>query len=129
MSTAGVPSSHCPWSSVAAAASSSAIASVDVRAATSLLTEKDPLLDLVIVAVEFTDDSPAQLYQLLVGRRDQPRSDLQYAEIGRLGDHVAYDALWDTEVTDWLLQAVRGLATAEPERHVDWETDVVPYQR
>jgi maltokinase len=83
------------------------IASVDVRATTALLTEKDPLLDLVIVAVEFSDDSPAQLYQLLVGRRDQPRSDLQYAEIGRLGDHMAYDALWDSEVTDWLLQAVR----------------------
>jgi maltokinase len=83
------------------------VASVAVRTSTALLTEKDPLLDLVIVAVEFADGSPVQLYQLLVGRRDQPRGDLQYAEIGRLGDHVAYDALWDSEITDWLLQAVR----------------------
>jgi maltokinase len=83
------------------------VASVTVRAATPLLTDKEPLLDLLIVAVAFADGSPEQLYQLLVGRRDQPRSDLQYAEIGRLGEHVAFDALWDTEVTDWLLNAVR----------------------
>jgi maltokinase len=83
------------------------IASITIRSVTPLLTEKEPLLDLVIVAVEFDDGSPGQLYQLLLGRREHPRGELQYAEIGRVGDHLAYDALWDSEITDWLLKAVR----------------------
>jgi maltokinase len=83
------------------------VSSVAVHSSTPLLTDGEPLLDQVLVAVAFADGSPVQHYQLLVGRRDHLRGELPHAEIGRVGDLVAYDGLWDPEITDWLLESIR----------------------
>jgi maltokinase len=83
------------------------VGSVAVHSATPLLTDGEPLLDHLLLAVEFADGSPVQHYQLLLGRRATVRGELQHAEIGRIGDLLAYDGLWDPEVTDWLLAAIR----------------------
>jgi maltokinase len=61
----------------------------------------------VLVAVEFGDGSPAQRYQVLVGRREEIGPELEPAVIGRVGDQVAYDGLWDHAITAWLIDAVR----------------------
>ena len=83
------------------------IRSVDVASTTPLLTEGDPLLDLVLFTVSFTDGSPVQHYQLLVARREHVRGELDHVTIGPVGRHLAYDALWDPTVTEWLLGAIR----------------------
>ena len=83
------------------------VRSVGVASSAALLTAGEPLLDQVMVAVEFDDGSPVHHYQLLVARRENPRAELEHVTIGRVGEHVAYDGLWDTEVTDWLLDAIR----------------------
>ena len=44
------------------------IAGVDVTARTAL-TDTEPLLDLLVLAVSFADGTPVQRYQLLLGRR------------------------------------------------------------
>jgi maltokinase len=83
------------------------VRSVTVAATTPLLTEGAPLLDLVLLAVSFDDDSPVQHYQLLVGRREHLRGELEHVVIGQVGEYMAYDGLWDPAVTDWLLDAIR----------------------
>jgi maltokinase len=83
------------------------VRSVDLAHHTPLLTEGEPLLDLIVLAVTFDDGSPVQHYQLLLGRRREPRGELEHVVVGRTGDLVAYDALWDGELTEWLLAAIR----------------------
>ena len=83
------------------------IESVTVAAGTALITDADPWLDLVLLAVEFTDGGPAQHYQLLVGRSPLAKEELEHVTFGRVDDMVAYDGLWDTRVTGWLLDAIR----------------------
>jgi len=83
------------------------IRSITVASSTPLLTGGDPLLDLVLFAVAFDDDTPVQHYQLLVGRSEAPRGELEQVTFGRVDDLFAYDGLWDTRVTDWLLDAIR----------------------
>jgi maltokinase len=89
------------------AAKGRTVRSVSMAAATPLLTGAEPLLDLVVLAVAFDDDSPVQHYQLLVGRREHLRGDLEHVVIGQVGDCLAYDGLWDSDVTAWLLDALR----------------------
>lgn len=83
------------------------VRSVAIASATPLRTDGEPLLDHVLLAVDFADDSPVQHYQLLVARREHPRGELEHVVIGAVGSFVAYDGLWDTAVTEWLLDAIR----------------------
>jgi maltokinase len=94
------------------------VRSVSVAAETPLLTDGEPLLDLVLLSVAFDDDSPVQHYQLLVGRREHPRGELEHAMIGPVGDCLAYDGLWDLDVTAWLLDALRSGLTVGDVRFV-----------
>jgi maltokinase len=94
------------------------VRSVAIASSTPLRTDGEPLLDHVLLAVDFADDSPVQHYQLLVARREHPRGELEHVVIGAVGSHVAYDALWDTAVTEWLLDAIRTGHTAGDIRFV-----------
>ncbi|MHA6627627.1 maltokinase N-terminal cap-like domain-containing protein [Pseudonocardia sichuanensis] len=94
------------------------VRSVAVASATPLRTDAEPLLDLVLLAVEFADDSSVQHYQLLVARREHLRGELDHCVIGQVGDHLAYDGLWDPAVTEWLLEAIRSGLTAGAVRFV-----------
>jgi maltokinase len=76
-------------------------------AATTRLIDGDPLLDHVVAAVTFDDGGPVQRYQMLLARRREIRADLDHVVLGRLGEHIAYDGLWDPAVTGWLLTAIR----------------------
>lgn len=85
------------------------VGSTAVASDTPLITEGDLLLNLLILAVTFDDDGSVQHYQLLLARRavligGRP-------EIGRIGGLVAYDGLWDPDVTAWLLTAIRDART------------------
>jgi maltokinase len=101
------------------------IGAVEVVAATSLNTsgptDAEPLLDLLVLAVSFTDGTPVQHYQLLLGRRDAARGELEHATIGRVQGRCAYDALWDHAATAWLLEAVRDGRTVGDVRFVPEE--------
>jgi maltokinase len=94
------------------------VRSVSVASSTPLLTDGDPLLDLVLLAVTFDDDSPVQLYQLLVGRTAAPRGELEHVTFGVIDNLVAYDGLWDTRVTEWLLESIRSGRTVGDVRFV-----------
>jgi maltokinase len=94
------------------------VRSVAVAASTPLRAEAEPLLDHVLLAVDFADDSPVQHYQLLVARREHLRGELEHVVIGAVGGHIAYDGLWDTAVTAWLLDAIRTGRTAGEIRFV-----------
>ena len=94
------------------------VASVAVAAETSLIGETPPaeattgsagdlLLDLCLIRVSFVDSEVPEHFQVLVGRRYRPSSDLEHATIGAVGDRIAYDAMWDHEATAFLLQAIR----------------------
>jgi maltokinase len=93
---------------------------VDVVSATSL-TDTEPLLDLLVLAVSFADGGPAQHYQLLLGRRQAARGELEHVTIGRVGGLCAYDALWDHTASAWLLEAVRDGRTIGAVRFVPEE--------
>ncbi len=84
------------------------VRSLTVAAVTPLMTDGDPLLDHVLVRVEFDDDAAGeQYYQVLVGRSPNPRGELEHVTFGTVGGLVAYDGLWDLRVTEWLLAAIR----------------------
>jgi maltokinase len=91
---------------------------VAVATVTPLLTEGEPLLDLVLVAVTFDDHSPVQHYQILVARREHLRGELEHVVIGQVGNCLAYDGLWDPVVTEWVLDAVRNGLTVGDVRFV-----------
>jgi maltokinase len=93
------------------------IRSVEVASRTRL-TDVEPLLDLLVLAVSFDDGSPVQHYQLLLGRRRQPGGELEHSTIARIGSHRAYDALWDHAATGWLLEAIRDGRTVGAVRFV-----------
>ena len=42
------------------------------------LSDSEPLLDLLVLAVSFTDGTPVQHYQLLLGRRAEVRGELEH---------------------------------------------------
>lgn len=94
------------------------VRSVGIGARTPLLTEGEPLLDLLVLDVAFDDGSPGQHYQLLVGRRAEIGQELDVAVIGAVDGLIAYDGLWDPQVTAWLLAAVRDGRTAGEVRFV-----------
>ncbi|GEL20096.1 maltokinase N-terminal cap-like domain-containing protein [Pseudonocardia asaccharolytica] len=80
---------------------------VTIAASTPLMTAGEPLVDHTLLAVEFDEGGPAQHYQLLIGwRRDLPET-LGHVAIGEFGGRIAYDGLWDHDVTAWLLEALR----------------------
>jgi maltokinase len=79
---------------------------VEVVSATTL-TDVEPRLDLLVLAVSFADGTPTQHYQLMLGRRDDARGELEHMTIGRIGSCNAYDALWDHAASAWLLEAIR----------------------
>lgn len=89
------------------AAKGRAVASIDVASDTPLIVDADPLLDLVLIAVRFTDGGPVQHYQLLVARSTVRRGELEHVTFGTVGGLVAYDGLWDLRVTEWLIEAIR----------------------
>jgi maltokinase len=94
------------------------VRSVAVVSTTPLLTDGEPLLDLVLVAVTFDDDSSVHHYQLHVGRREHLRGDLEHVAIGQVGNCMAYDGLWDTAVTTHLLDSIRAGRTVGDVRFV-----------
>jgi len=94
------------------------VGSVTVAAHTALITDADPLLDLVLLAVEFADSGPVQHYQLLVARSAAPRGELDHVTFGSVDGMVAYDGLWDTRITGWLLEAIRAGRTVGDVRFV-----------
>ena len=53
------------------------VRAVEVAARTPLITDGEPFLDHLLLAVRFDDDSPAQHYQLYLGRREQIRGELE----------------------------------------------------
>lgn len=71
------------------------------------LTDVEPLLDLLVLAVSFTDGTPTQQYQLLLGRRTEVHGELEHHLIGRVEGLCAFDALGDRDATAWLLEAIR----------------------
>ena len=93
------------------------VSAVEVASATSL-TDAEPLLDLLVLAVSFADGGPVQHYQLLLGRRRAARGELEHVTIGRVGGLCAYDALWDHTASAWLLEAVRAGRTIGDVRFV-----------
>jgi maltokinase len=96
------------------------IRSVEVAARTSL-TDAEPVLDLLVLAVSFADGGPVQHYQLLVGRRAQARGELEHSTIARVDGGSVYDALWDHDATAWLLEAIREGRTVGDVRFVPEE--------
>ncbi|HVL84200.1 MAG TPA: aminoglycoside phosphotransferase [Pseudonocardia sp.] len=94
------------------------VRAVEVAHRTPLPVGDDLRLDLLILTVTFDDDGPAQLYQLLLGRRSRLRDELHHVEIGVVGGLIAYDGLWDAEATAWLLAAIRGGRTVDDVRFV-----------
>ena len=82
------------------------IGAVEVASRTSL-TDAEPVLDLLVLAVRFADGTPLQHYQLLLGRRAEARDELDHSTIARVDGDWAYDALWDHEASGWLLEAIR----------------------
>jgi maltokinase len=93
------------------------VRSLAVAQSTSLLAESDPLLDHVLLAVTF-DDSSVHHYQLLVARSGTARGDLEHVTFGVIDGLAVYDALWDTRVTEWLLEAIRAGTTVSGLRFV-----------
>src|SRR5437016_6178360 len=77
------------------------IRAVEVASATELVAG-DPALHHLVVAVEA--GSGPEHYQLLVGVRSQLPQRLDHVLIGALGDHVAYDAAHDPDLTRYLLR-------------------------
>ena len=93
------------------------VSGVEVASATSL-TDAEPLLDLLVLAVSFADGGPVQHYQLLLGRHREARGELEHVTIGHVDGLCAYDALWDHTATAWLLEAVRAGRTIGDVRFV-----------
>ncbi|WP_308259385.1 maltokinase N-terminal cap-like domain-containing protein [Pseudonocardia sp. H11422] len=98
------------------------VRSVEVAASTPLIGggdgdggRDDLLLDHTVLAVEFTDGGPVQHYQLLVARRPDGRTELDHVTIGWIDGRIAYDGLWDHQVSDWLLDAIRAGLTVSGE--------------
>ncbi|MDT7579989.1 MAG: maltokinase [Pseudonocardiales bacterium] len=93
------------------------VTGVEVTAHTSL-SDAEPLLDLLVLAVSFSDGTPVQRYQLLLGRRTEVHGELEHHLIGKIGDLCAFDALGDHDATAWLLEAIRDGRTVGDVRFV-----------
>ncbi len=82
------------------------VRSLTVASSVPLLADSDPLLDHVLLRVAFVDGDE-HLYQLLVARSGTSRGDLDHVTFGAVDGLAVYDALWDTRVTEWLLESIR----------------------
>jgi maltokinase len=98
------------------------VQSLTVASCVPLLADSDPLVDHVLIRVAFVDspggDSTAHLYQLLVARSGTSRGDLDHVTFGAIDGLAVYDALWDTRVTEWLLDSLRAGRTVGDLRFV-----------
>ena len=81
------------------------ISAVTVAQSITLRTE-EPLAELLVLAVDYTDGGPTELYQLLVGQRSELPTELHHVSIGEVGGRTAYDGVWDTELAAHLLSAM-----------------------
>ncbi len=93
------------------------VRSLAVASCVPLLADSDPLLDHVLLRVTF-DDATEHLYQLLVARSGTSRGDLEHVTFGAVDGLAVYDALWDTRVTEWLLESIRAGRTVGDLRFV-----------
>jgi maltokinase len=76
-----------------------------VRVAHSIpLMEGEPAVDLVIVSVQYADGDDPEYYQLLLARRHTLPGEMPDKTVGVIADRVAYDALSDHEISEWLLR-------------------------
>ncbi len=83
------------------------VRSIEVESSTALVDDADPLLDHVLLAVAFDDDSPVQHYQMMIARSHILRGDLEHVTLGEIDNKGVYDGLWDVRVTEWLLESIR----------------------
>ena len=90
-------------------------------------------LDHLLVEVRYTDSSPADYYQILVGYRRHLPERLEHVRIGEPRVHddwrVAYDGLWDDELAVALLRLIasgerRGDLHFTPEHGAQIATDL-----
>lgn len=88
------------------------ISRLTVTQSVTLRTE-EPQAELLVLAVEFDDGGPTESYQVLVGRRTELPVELKHVAIGTVGTQVAYDGVWDSELTAELLGAVAGSETRD----------------
>jgi len=77
------------------------IEAVNVRSERELVSG-DPALKHVLVELDLGEDK--EVYQLLVGVRDELPERLEHARIGRIDDLCIYDAAHDSQLTHVLLQ-------------------------
>jgi len=75
-------------------------------AAHARLRSAEPAGDLLILTVEFADGGPAEQYQLLLGRRAVLPGELEHVAIGVVEGLIAYDGIWDPELSGKLLSAL-----------------------
>jgi maltokinase len=91
------------------AAKGRVITDVSVAQSATLRTG-EPRAELVVLAVTYADGGPVELYQLLIGLRPTLPVELEHMSIGAVGDQIAYDGIWDSELSALLLEAVAGSA-------------------
>lgn len=70
------------------------------------LRAEDPRAELVVLAVQFAEARATEYYQLLLGRRERLPVELEHMVIGAVDGLVAYDGVWDPELSAELLDAL-----------------------
>ncbi|WP_028926602.1 maltokinase N-terminal cap-like domain-containing protein [Pseudonocardia acaciae] len=80
------------------------IAGLTVAQSVTLRTG-EPGADLMVLAVEL-DGGGTEYYQVLVGRRGRLPVELEHVAIGAVDGQVAYDGIWDPELSSGLLDAL-----------------------
>jgi maltokinase len=88
------------------------ISGVSVVQSVTLRTE-EPAAELLVLAVDYTDGGPTELYQVLVGQRTELPAELSHVSIGEVDGRCAYDGVWDTELAAELLNALAGGETRD----------------
>jgi maltokinase len=94
-----------------------AIAGVYVAQSVTLVGGQ-PRAEHIVLRVDFADGGSPQLYQLLLGRRGDLPPGLQHATIGTVDGDVAYDGLWDPQLTRVVLDLLARGQEAGPLRFV-----------
>ncbi len=67
------------------------------------LRDGEPAAEFVVLAVSYADGGPDERYQVLIGRRASLPPELEHIAIGRVPGGVAYDGLWDHDLSALLL--------------------------
>lgn len=87
------------------AAKGRGIARLSVAQSVTLRTE-EPRAELMVLAVGFAEPRATEYYQLLLGRRERLPATLKHVAIGTVDGLVAYDGVWDPELSGELLDAL-----------------------